>query len=159
MPDVRLATPSDRDAVLTLVGDLLVELGGTPPSASEMAPAFDVLVAEGDAGFIVIGETEGTAVSVCTVSFVESLRSRGRYAVFQEMYVKPEARSSGVGMAALRFALEHSMAAGCRFVELGTPFPESGRSSSIEGRGLPWSAPVFVGAPKSRPDNSTLVPN
>lgn len=38
------------------------------------------------------------------------------------MFVVPDARSSGVGMAVLRFALEHAAANGCGIVELGTPY-------------------------------------
>ena len=37
------------------------------------------------------------------------------------MYIDPAHRSSGVGMALLRFALDHAAAAGCQCVELGTP--------------------------------------
>ena len=121
MINVRLATANDRDAALRLVSGLLAELGGVPPPADEMAPVFDDLVS-GAAGFIAIGTDDaGAAVAVCTVSFVTALRTRGRYAIIQEMFVVPDARSSGIGMAVLRFALEHAAASGCAIVELGTP--------------------------------------
>ena len=64
----------------------------------------------------------GPAVAVCTVSFVDALRSVGRYGIIQEMYVEPDRRSGGAGMAVLQFALEHAVARGCRMVELGTPY-------------------------------------
>lgn len=122
MINVRLATANDRDAALRLVSGLLAELGGVPPPADEMAPVFDDLVS-GAAGFIAIGTDDaGAAVAVCTVSFVTALRTRGRYAIIQEMFVVPDARSSGVGMAVLRFALAHAAANGCGTVELGTPY-------------------------------------
>lgn len=53
---------------------------------------------------------------------MDALRSVGHYAIIQEMYVDPSARSSGVGMEVLRFALDHAVARGCAMVELGTPF-------------------------------------
>lgn len=121
MINVRLATAKDRDAALRLVVSLLLELGGTPPTDG-LAPVFEELATGGDAGFIVIGEDGSRATAVCTVSFVPALRTAGRYAIIQEMYVEPDARSSGVGMAVLRFALEQAAARGCRVVELGTPF-------------------------------------
>lgn len=121
MMNVRLATANDRDAALRLVVSLLLELGGTPP-ADDLGPVFDYLVAGDDAGFVVVGENGNRPVAVCTVSFVQALRAAGRYAIIQEMYVEPDARSSGVGMAVLRFALEQAVAGGCRLVELGTPF-------------------------------------
>ena len=49
------------------------------------------------------------------------MRARGRYGIIQEMFVLPAARSSGIGMTVLRFALEQAVANGCRMVELGTP--------------------------------------
>ena len=121
MANARLATRDDRDEVLRLVSELLVELGGAPPTAEAMTPVFERLVSGADDGFIALGEVDGRAVSVCTASFVQSLRTAGRHAVFQEMYVEPHARSTGVGAAVLRFALDHAVATGCRIVELGTP--------------------------------------
>ena len=121
MVTARLATGDDREDVLRLVGSLLVELGGAPPSADAMTPAFERLVSGGDDGFIALGEVEEEAVAVCTASFVQSMRTAGRYAVLQEMYVEPWARSSGVGRAVLEFALQHSVQRGCRIVELGAP--------------------------------------
>ena len=121
MANARLATLDDRDEVLRLVGTLLVELGGTPPTAEAMTPVFERLVSGADDGFIALDEVDGRAVAVCTASFVQSLRTAGRHAVFQEMYVEPHARSSGVGAGVLRFALDYAIAQGCRIVELGTP--------------------------------------
>ena len=122
MTDVRLATAQDREAAIDLARRLLIELGGTPAPAAAMAPVFDGFVGDGNAGFVALGEREGRFVAVCTVSFVEALRSVGRYAIIQEMYVDPGARSSGVGMEVLRFALDHAMARGCAMGELGTPY-------------------------------------
>lgn len=122
MPDVRLATARDRDAAIDLVRRLLTELGGTPAPAESMAPVFSRFADDGPAGFVVLAEDAGRFVAVCTVSFVEALRSVGRYAIIQEMYVDPGARSSGVGMEVLRFALDHAIARGCAMVELGTPY-------------------------------------
>ena len=121
MVTTRLATSDDQEDVIRLVDSLLVELGGTPPSAEAMTPTFERLVSGGSDGFIALGEVEDEAVAVCTASFVQSLRTAGRYAVLQEIFVEPWARSSGVGRALLEFALEHSVRRGCRIVELGTP--------------------------------------
>lgn len=122
MTNVRLASYADRDGALELVGKLLAELGGTPPAPADMAPAYDRLIGgEGD-GFIAVGEDGGELVAVCTVSFLQALRTRGRYAIIQEMFVEPDFRSTGVGRDVLSFALEHATANGCQTVELGTPY-------------------------------------
>ena len=134
MLKVRLANADDRNAALRLVGGLLAELGGTPPPADAMSTVFDALsTPDSSAGFIVIGEDDSNgngdgdgggavAVAVCTVSYLTALRTRGRYAIIQEMFVEPAARRTGIGMAVLQFALAHAAAHGCNTVELGTPY-------------------------------------
>ena len=122
MTNIRLATAQDRDAAIDLVRRLLTELGGTPAPAEAMAPVFGRFADDGPSGFVALAEDDGRFVAVCTVSFVDALRSVGRYAIIQEMYVDPIVRSSGVGMDVLRFVLDHAVARGCAMVELGTPF-------------------------------------
>lgn len=122
MTNVRLASRADRDAVVDLVGRLLAELGGTPPPAEEMAPVFEQLVNGEGGGFVTLGVSHGRPIAVCTVSYLQAMRTRGRYAIIQEMYVEPGWRSTGVGMEALKFALEYAAANGCQTVELGTPY-------------------------------------
>ena len=121
MLNVRLATPADRDEVLRLVNGLLTELGGTARPAEAAGPVFDELVSGGRVGFIVIAEEAGAAKAVCTASFVEAIRTVGRYAILQEMYVEPDSRSTGIGRAVIDFALAHAVSKGCQVVELGTP--------------------------------------
>ncbi len=122
MTSIRLATAGDRYAAIDLVRKLLTELGGTPASAEAMVPVFGRLAADGPSGYVVLAENNGRFTAVCTVSFVDALRSAGRYAIIQEMYVDPEVRSAGVGMDVLRFALEHAVSRDCAMVELGTPY-------------------------------------
>ena len=122
MTSARLATTHDRDAAIDLVRRLLIELGGTPASAEAMAPVYGRFADDGPSGFVVLAETDGQLTAVCTVSFVDALRSVGRYAIIQEMYVDPSVRGTGVGMEVLRFALNHAVSRGCAMVELGTPY-------------------------------------
>ena len=107
---------------MELVGKLLVELGGTPPSSDIMYPVFDRFAGGTDAGFVALGESAGRPVAVCTVSFLQAMRTRGGYAIIQEMFVEPEWRSTGVGMEVLQFALNHAVVNGRQTVELGTPY-------------------------------------
>ena len=119
----RLASSADREAAIALVRNLLTELGGTPPAPDAMFPAYDRLIGgSDDAGFVAVGESDGRLVAVCTVSFLVAMRTTGRYAIIQEMFVDADARSSGIGMELLRFALDQAVANGCQTVELGTPY-------------------------------------
>ena len=133
MLNVRLAKAEDEEAALGLVCGLLAEIEATPPSPGEISPVFADLVSGRDSRFVVIGEVEGQVRAVCTVSFVQSMRSIGRYAIIQEMYVEPELRSSGAGTDVLRFVLGQAVSAGCSMVELGTPFHGAAKSNSTSG--------------------------
>ena len=121
MLNVRLATPADRDEVVRLARGLLIELGGNPAPAEELDWLFDKLVANDGTGFAVIAEEDGAAKAVCTASFQMAIRTAGKYCILQEMFVEPDARSTGVGKAVIEFALQHAVASGCQVVELGTP--------------------------------------
>jgi len=87
-----------------------------------MRLVFDALVGDADAGFVALGESHRRAVAVCTVSYLQAMRTRGKYAIIQEMFVESEYRSTGVGMEVLKFALGYAVANGCETVELGTPY-------------------------------------
>ena len=87
-----------------------------------MAPAYARFADDGPSGFVALAEDGDQFTAVCTVSFVDALRSVGRYAIIQEMYVVPGVRSSGVGLELLQFALDHAISRGCAMVELGTPY-------------------------------------
>lgn len=118
---VRLAHASDAREVTRLVSALLVELGGKPLEPRRAAEVYGELCARPELGFVALAERDGEACAVCTVSLVHALRSGGRYAIVQEMYVAPSLRSAGVGRDVLAAALERARALGCPFVELGTP--------------------------------------
>lgn len=122
MTNINVASGDDRKAVVELVGKLLAELGGTLPPPEDMALVFDEFTDGEDKGFVVLAESGGRGIAVCTVSFVQAMRTRGRYAIIQEMFVEQEWRSTGVGMEVLNVALKHAVARGCQTVELGAPY-------------------------------------
>ena len=133
MLNVRLAKAEDEEAALGLVCGLLAELGATPPSPGEISPVFADLVSGRDSRFVVIGEVEGQVRAVCTVSFVQSMRSIGRYAIIQEMYVEPELRSSGAGTDVLRFAWVRPYPPAAAWSNSGHPFMVTAKSNSTSG--------------------------
>ena len=118
---VRLAERSDAAHVVRLVSALLVELGGQALEPTRAAAVYGELIARPELGFALLGESEDSASAVCTVSFAHALRSSGRYAIVQEMYVTPALRSAGLGRLVIDEAARRAREAGCPFVELGTP--------------------------------------
>ena len=147
MLEARLALPDDRDAAVKLVGDLLAELGGNPPPPDALAPVYDRLIAGGTTGFIAVGEDESGIVAVCTVSYLEAMRTRGRYAIVQEMFVEPGARSTGVGHGRAQLCLAARRGQRLRNGGAGAPrIMASGRFNSIAGPALPRWARDCAGA-------------
>jgi GNAT superfamily N-acetyltransferase len=118
----RVATAADVGEVLRLVSGLLVELGGKALDPQRGRASYEALLATPQLGFVVLGEEDGAARAVCTVSWVHALRANGRYAIVQEMFVEPALRSSGIGQGVLEHAARIARDAGCPFVELGTPY-------------------------------------
>ncbi|MBM3935147.1 MAG: GNAT family N-acetyltransferase [SAR202 cluster bacterium] len=117
----RTATARDAEKVIELVNCLLEELGARPIPYESAVPAFQSVAANEGAGSVIVAEEDSQVVGVCTLSFQTAMRTAGRYAVIQEMYVVPEHRSRSVGAQLVEHALAVARAHGCRVVELGTP--------------------------------------
>ncbi len=86
--NIRLVQGSDTAEVVRLVSALLVELGGAALEPTRARSVYDELIARPELGFAILAESNGAGVAVCTVSFAHALRSAGRYAIVQEMYVR-----------------------------------------------------------------------
>ena len=121
MVDIKRALPDDAESVISLLNRLLEELGGEPIPIEDAQSALLRLVADPAAGFALLAIEEKSIVGICTVSFQEAVRARGRYALIQEMYVVPQFRSRGVGAALVEEAVSQARSLGCRTVEVGTP--------------------------------------
>lgn len=118
---VRVAAERDIPAAAAAVRELLVELGGSPPSLLAMRGAAQALLRDADAGTLLVAEQEGGLVGVLAASWPLALHAAGRYALIQDLWVAPACRGEGVG---------HELIAGlCRLarelemtrVEVGLP--------------------------------------
>ena len=118
---VRRAATADSDTVLSLVNELLMELGGQSIPSTRAQAAFGRLVADDQEGFILVYEKNNAIVGVCSVSLVQAIRSSGPYAIIQEMYVVPALRGRGIGATLVAEAVSQAALLGCSIVELGTP--------------------------------------
>jgi len=119
--DIRLANSTDFQQCLLFVNSLLEELGGKQLALNTAHLVFSRLAENQDEGYILVGEEDGRVVGVCTVSFQYAIRTAGRYAIIQEMYVIPELRSLGIGTKLIQQAILEAQNRGCTAVELGTP--------------------------------------
>ncbi|WP_328603305.1 GNAT family N-acetyltransferase [Amycolatopsis sp. NBC_00345] len=97
---VRVATPADAGNLVAGIVDLLRELSARPDrEAPEGAVAAALhLIGDPRAGLVLVAEDTGKRlVGLVTASYQTAIRTGGPYAQIQELYVRPEARSSHVG--------------------------------------------------------------
>jgi GNAT superfamily N-acetyltransferase len=118
---VRAASPADLDAIVISIGELLVELGGTPPDGDAMRDTALALLEDEDAGAILVADADGSLVGVLAASWQSAIHVPGRYALIQDLWVHASWRGRAIGgdLLAALIALAHEQGVGC--VEVGLP--------------------------------------
>jgi GNAT superfamily N-acetyltransferase len=96
-PKVRVAAVRDAPAVARAIEQLLVELGGERPSAAELEAAARELIADPDAGAVLVAVAGGEVVGVLAASWQQAIHVPGRYATIQDLWVLPAWRSKAIG--------------------------------------------------------------
>lgn len=96
---VREATEADAPAVAAALGQLLVELSGGGPAASELEKATTELVRDKGMGALLVadGGGEDGVVGVLAASWQHAVHVPGRYGTIQDLWVHPEWRSKAIG--------------------------------------------------------------
>lgn len=120
---VRRAVDADAQAVAQAIRELLVELGGTPPDVATMESAARTVIADGDAGVVLVAEQadSGTMVGVLAANFVVTVHAGGVYGVIQDLWVDAGARSSGVGAELVSAFSSLAAERGATRIEVGIP--------------------------------------
>ncbi|HEY2537557.1 MAG TPA: GNAT family N-acetyltransferase [Solirubrobacteraceae bacterium] len=126
---VRTATHEDLPAIVAAVADLLVELGSQPPQTAQMLESARALLEDPRAGALLLAEAreedeleqdEGV-VGVLTASYQVALHVPGRYALIQDLWVRPSWRGRAVGHELLSALFELARAQGMARAEVGLP--------------------------------------
>ena len=118
---IRLANADDSGQIAAAVNALIRELGGNALPAAEAQAMCDRVIAGEADGAIIIADDGDQLVGVCTVSFQDAIRTLGRYAIIQEMYIAPAHRNGGLGGELVDAAAKEAANRGCEVVELGAP--------------------------------------
>lgn len=102
---VKRATVGDVDVVLSLAFKLFAEIGHAVSTEAAEAAARELLAKEsGFWALVAIGERE-EPLGLLTLTESAAIYAEGNYGDVQEVYVLPEARSSGVGRSLLEEAV------------------------------------------------------
>lgn len=118
---VRRAGAEDVGAAVAAVRELLAELGGSIPETREMEAAAHALVADRDAGLLLLAKLDGEVVGVLAASYQLAIHTAGRYALLQDLWVKPAHRSGSIGRQLVAALCEAGRERGLSRVEVGLP--------------------------------------
>lgn len=120
---VREATEADVGAVAAGVGELLVELSGGGPAASELEVAISELVRDRGLGALLVAEAGGEdgIVGVLAASWQHAVHVPGRYGTIQDLWVHPEWRSRAVGHELVEAFCALARREGAKRIEVGLP--------------------------------------
>lgn len=120
----RPASTQDIPAATAAVRSLLVELGASPPPAAAMRESARALIADPDAGALIVTEVEGELAGVLAASWQLALHCAGRYALIQDLWVDPARRGEGVGRDLIAGLCRRAVELGLARVEVGLPRPD-----------------------------------
>jgi GNAT superfamily N-acetyltransferase len=119
---VRAAEARDVAAVAHAVRELLVELGATPPPDAAMEAAARTVVADGEAGAVLVADDpDGTLVGVLAAGWPLAIHAGGSYGLIQDLWVDPAWRSAGTGAALVEAFCALATDRGASRVEVGIP--------------------------------------
>lgn len=143
---VRAATYEDLPAIVAAVGDLLVELGSRPPSTSQMSETARALLEDPRLGALLLAEADAEGeegrlraqddervVGVLTASYQLALHVPGRYALIQDLWVRPSWRGRAVGRELLSALFELAREQGMVRAEVGLPRDTFAEIRATEG--------------------------
>ena len=118
---MRLAKPPDANGIASAVGELLVELGGSPPPLEAMQDAARELLEIPESGVVVLAEAGGLIVGLLAASWPTSIHTAGRYGLIQDLWVQRSWRGMAIGGALLDGFMARGHELGIMRIEVGLP--------------------------------------
>jgi GNAT superfamily N-acetyltransferase len=118
---VREATTADVPAAAAAVAELLGELGGQAPEPAALEAEARALVEDPAVGLLLVATGGEEVVGVLAASWGRALHVPGRYLTIQDLWVRHEWRSAGVGAGLVDALAVRAAAAGVPRIEVGLP--------------------------------------
>ena len=111
-----VAGPDEAGAVAVLMAQFRDHLGSETPSDASVLRSVERIVAEPDSEFLLAGD--GAAAAVLQLRFRWSIWKDAPDAWLEDLFVRADARRSGLGDALVQLAIECARARGAGRIEL-----------------------------------------
>ena len=147
------AALAEAAAVARLTAEFGNWFGNATPAPDEIRASVERIMAGGDGEFLLGAVDHGTdAAGVCQVRFRWSVWKSAEDCWLEDLYVREEARRSGLGRALVEAALERARERGCRRIELDVNEDNAPALALYEACGFlaepkPPGRTLFIGRP------------
>lgn len=118
--EITKAQASDVPELCKLLGILFSQEAEFLPNRDNQTKGLSQIIENPDIGYIVIAKVNGVVVGMVNVLFTVSTALGARVALFEDMVVAPDVRSSGIGSQILERAIQSAQASGCKRITLLT---------------------------------------
>lgn len=118
--NLRIASLEDIPQLCRLLGILFSQEAEFEPNASLQETGLRKIIADREAGEIVLAEREGKVIGMVGLLYTVSTALGARVALLEDMIVDPTCRAAGIGGKLLEYALQISRQRGCVRVTLLT---------------------------------------
>jgi GNAT superfamily N-acetyltransferase len=133
---VRRATREDAPAIGQLLYDFNREFDEPVPPATEIAERVAELMHGGDETIVLLTDGPNGPDGVALMRFRPSLWSRALECYLAELYVIPERRRQGRGLALMEATMDTARTVGADHIELGTGEHDTGARALYERLGF-----------------------
>ena len=145
------AEPDEAGTVAGLIREFGDWFGNSAPTRDQIRASVDRIMAGADGEFL-LGAVDDSAeaAGVCQLRFRWSVWKSGEDCWLEDLFVREEARRSGLGRALVDAALERARERGCRRIELDVSERNAAALALYEACGfeLDWKGPgrsLFIG--------------
>ena len=120
MPDLRvwIATSEEFAEAARLLAEFGHWVGGKRPDEAEIRSGVERIHAAGDGEFLLGSIDGGTPAGICQVRFRWSVWTSSEDAWIEDVFVREQARRSGLGRALVEAAVERARERSCLRIEL-----------------------------------------
>ena len=145
------ADAAEAEKVARLIAEFGAWFGNQAPAEDEIRASVERIMTAGDGEYL-LGAVGGEAVGVCQVRFRWSVWKSAEDCWLEDLFVREEARRSGLGRALVEAALERAGERGCKRIELDVNEDNAAARALYEACGFetepkPPGRTLFIGRP------------